>query len=421
MPVFFLYILKLSCSLGVIWLFYRLLLRNLTFYHLNRWYLVASSLVAFLIPLMDISRVLESRRPIDPLVLQFIPALGEYTPALAHTPQNHAATWSVWTIASGVLLVGTLYLLVRTAVRWLALRQLRRSATLIREGNWKIYQVNESITPFSFGKAIYINRGLHTEKEREEIILHEYEHVRGRHTVDILFAEWLTILNWYNPFSWAIRHSIRQNLEFIADRKVLAGGFDKKDYQYHLLKVVGQPRYQLANNFNFSSLKKRIVMMNKLRSARLHLVKFLFILPLLGVLLVAFRSHRNPTVRAIIVPVVRSGVQDTLPAPRRDSLRTVKLDYTPRRDSLHRSGRDTVPTEHPHQDVIHFGHWPPGPPPLFLVNGTETDTGFLARVNPQNIESIAVLRDTAAVNKYGEKGRNGVILINLKVPAPPKP
>src|SRR6185437_4398681 len=191
MPVFFLYILKLSCSLGVIWLFYRLLLRNLTFYHLNRWYLVASSLVAFLIPLMDISRVLESRRPIDPLVLQFIPALGEYTPALAHTPQNHAATWSVWTIASGVLLVGTLYLLVRTAVRWLALRQLRRSATLIREGNWKIYQVNESITPFSFGKAIYINRGLHTEKEREEIILHEYEHVRGRHTVDILFAEWL--------------------------------------------------------------------------------------------------------------------------------------------------------------------------------------------------------------------------------------
>jgi hypothetical protein len=108
--------------------------------------------------------------------------------------------------------------------------------------------------------------------------------------VDILFAELLCIVNWYNPFVWLMRYSIRQNLEFAADRKVLGSGVDKKGYQYHLLKVVGDPGYRLANNFNFSSLKKRIIMMNKIKSARLHLVKFLFILPLLGVLLVAFRS-----------------------------------------------------------------------------------------------------------------------------------
>ena len=293
MPNPFLYILKLSCSLAVIWLFYRLLLRNLTFYVLNRWYLLAYSLLAFLIPLIDIGPALESGRPDEPLVLQFIPALGQYTPAVAHTPELKAMTWSAWTIASAILVAGMLYLLVRITVRWLALRHLRRSATLIRGGKWKIYQVDEDITPFSFGKAIYVNRGLHSEKEWEEIVLHEYEHVRGRHTVDILFAEWLTILNWYNPFAWLIRHSIRQNLEFIADREVLAGGFDRKEYQYHLLKVIGQPACRLANNFNFSSLKKRILMMNKLRSARLHLVKFLFILPLVGVLLVAFRDQYN--------------------------------------------------------------------------------------------------------------------------------
>ena len=293
MPTLFVYMLKLSCSLAVIWLFYRLLLRNLTFYDLNRWYLLGYSLLAFLIPLIDIGPALEGDRPEEPLVLQFIPAIGEITPALAHTPENRGSTWSVWTIASGILLVGTLLLLVRIIVRWLALRQLRRSAILVRDGEWKIYQVDEMITPFSFGKAIFINRGLHTDREWEEIILHEYEHVRGRHTVDIVIAEWLTVLNWYNPFAWLIRHSIRQNLEFIADRRVLAGGFDRKGYQYHLLKAVGLPRYRLANNFNFSSLKKRIVMMNKLRSARLHLVKFLFILPLSAVLLVAFRDHYN--------------------------------------------------------------------------------------------------------------------------------
>jgi hypothetical protein len=290
MPILFLYILKLSCSLGVIWLFYRLLLRNLTFYHLNRWYLLGYSLLAFLIPLIDIGPALKSDRPGEPVVLQFIPAMSEYTPALVKTPVAQPESWSAWTVASAILMIGTVFFAVRIVLRWLALRQLRSSATLIQGGKCKIYQVEGSVRPFSYGNAIYINRELHTEQEWEEIILHEYEHVRGRHTIDILLAEWLTILNWYNPFAWLIRHSIRQNLEFIADRKVLAGGRDKKDYQYHLLKVIGQPQYQLANNFNFSSLKKRIVMMNKLHSARLNLVKFLFILPLLAVLLVAFRD-----------------------------------------------------------------------------------------------------------------------------------
>ncbi|HXB33266.1 MAG TPA: M56 family metallopeptidase, partial [Puia sp.] len=135
------------------------------------------------------------------------------------------------------------------------------------------------------------NQQLHTEKEWEDIILHEYVHIRQRHTVDILIAERICIVNWYNPFAWLIRYSIRQNLEFIADQQVLDKGVDRKGYQYHLLQVMGEPRYRLANNFNFSSLKKRIVMMNKMRSAKLQLLKLLFLLPLAVVLLVAFRDR----------------------------------------------------------------------------------------------------------------------------------
>jgi beta-lactamase regulating signal transducer with metallopeptidase domain len=96
-------------------------------------------------------------------------------------------------------------------------------------------------------------------------------------------AEMLCILNWYNPFAWFIRHNIRQNLEFIADDNVVRSGMDIKAYQYHLLKVVGIPQYRIANQFNFSSLKKRIMMMNRAKTAKIHLVKFLFILPLIAV------------------------------------------------------------------------------------------------------------------------------------------
>jgi BlaR1 peptidase M56 len=295
MPNVLLYLLKCSISLSVVWMFYQLFLRRLTFYGFNRWYLLGYSLLSFLIPLIHIGAVVEADPSREPLVIQLIPAIGSYG-TKAFSPAAIPFVWSAWDGLLMILALGATVLLIRSAARWLSLGRMRRHARLIGDPDCqtpnriKIYQVDERIIPFSFGNAIYINQQLHTEKEWEEIILHEYVHIRQKHTLDILLAELFCICNWYNPFSWLIRYSIRQNLEFLADNKVLENGFDKKSYQYHLLRVTGEARYRLANNFNFSSLKKRIIMMNRIRSARLHLVKFLFILPLIAVLLVAFRD-----------------------------------------------------------------------------------------------------------------------------------
>ncbi len=238
----------------------------------------------------------------EPALIRYIPVIGDYRPALiapANPAMPRTSPWhlwlslSGWTIFFGILALGSAILLARLVGRWLSLRQVRKTASLIGDAQEgvRIYQVDAPIVPFSFGNAVYINRQLHTKKEWEEIILHEYVHVRQRHTIDIVLAELLCIVNWYNPFAWLIRHAIRQNLEFIADEKVLQNGVERKGYQYHLLKVIGEPRYRLVNNFNFSSLKGRIAMMNSMKSARLQLVKFLFILPLIATLLVAFRGQ----------------------------------------------------------------------------------------------------------------------------------
>jgi len=290
MPIIPLFLFKLSVSLTVVWCFYQVMLRRLTFYGLNRWYLLGYTLLSFYIPLINIGPMLPDGPAGEPIVLQFIPAIGG-APRAAVAVASHPAGLPVWTALLWVLAAGSALLSARVAARWVSLVRLRRKARPIGDGALKIYQVDGPVIPFSFGSAIYINRHLHTGKEWEDIILHEYVHIRQRHTVDILIAELVCIVNWYNPFAWLIRYSIRQNLEFIADQQVLDKGVDRKGYQYHLLKVMGEPRYRLANNFNFSSLKKRIVMMNKIRSARLHLVKLLFLLPLVAVLLLAFRDR----------------------------------------------------------------------------------------------------------------------------------
>lgn len=52
--------------------------------------------------------------------------------------------------------------------------------------------------------------------------------------------------------------------------------------------------------------------------------------------------------------------------------------------------------------------------PMVLIDKTEASTETMNKLDPQCIESITVLKDADATNIYGEKGKNGVILITTK-------
>ncbi len=54
------------------------------------------------------------------------------------------------------------------------------------------------------------------------------------------------------------------------------------------------------------------------------------------------------------------------------------------------------------------------PPPLYILHGEEISEEEMQMIDPNKIESISVLKDKSAENKYGEKGKNGVIEIVLK-------
>lgn len=283
------YYLKLSLALGLVFVFYRLVLRPLTFYNWNRWYLLGYSVLAFVIPLIDVAPVVERHQLDENSLVNWIPRLGVGSPEVS----SHADTGSTGGLPEMLLvflLAGMILMLIRLLLQALSVYRLRRRASLLQDGAVRLYQVDAPILPFSFGRSIFINRGQHSESELAEIIRHEFVHVQQRHSIDMIWAELLVIFNWFNPVAWWLRQSIRQNLEFIADDQVLQHGVDRRAYQYLLLHVSGQHRFSIAPSFNFSSLKKRIAMMNKLRTSRVHLLRFLFLLPLLAVVLFSFRS-----------------------------------------------------------------------------------------------------------------------------------
>ena len=52
--------------------------------------------------------------------------------------------------------------------------------------------------------------------------------------------------------------------------------------------------------------------------------------------------------------------------------------------------------------------------PLFIIDGTPVDQDNFRSLNPNEIESISVLKDAGATAIYGNRGANGVIVINTK-------
>src|SRR3954468_15075535 len=88
MSLLFQYIIKLSISLAIVYLFYHFLLRRLTFYNSKRWYLLLYSFASFLIPFINIISVVKDEDFEASPIANYIPAVaGGISATNSHLPQ----------------------------------------------------------------------------------------------------------------------------------------------------------------------------------------------------------------------------------------------------------------------------------------------------------------------------------------------
>ncbi|MEM9260981.1 MAG: M56 family metallopeptidase, partial [Bacteroidota bacterium] len=151
-----------------------------------------------------------------------------------------------------------------------------------REGLTLVH-TDEDVPPFAFFRYLVINPENYQGEALHQIIVHEKVHIRQHHYLDILLAEFLRIVCWYNPAVWLLNGLLKMNLEYIADREVLSAGIDRKSYQYQLLdmSVRGQS-LRLTTPMNYSPIKMRISMMNTKKSSFLARLKYALLFPICG-------------------------------------------------------------------------------------------------------------------------------------------
>ena len=283
----FAYFLKVNVAFILLYAFYRLFFYKDTFFKLRRTILLAFFGVSLLYPLMNIQDWIREQGPIVEVIQMYSAIFPETTITPGNVPQTNwhdlllpGISYLYW---SGVIALSFRFLVQLSSILLLARRS---EVTLIR--NVRVHLLNKPAGPFSFFRLVFLHPDSHSEKEIDEILVHECTHVSQWHSIDVIICELVCIICWVNPFVWLLKREVRHNLEYLADDTVLESGYDSRSYQYHLLGLAHTNRSvtSLSNNFNMLHLKNRISMMNKKRSRSIGRTKYLIFIPVVGTLLI---------------------------------------------------------------------------------------------------------------------------------------
>lgn len=304
MPHFFIILLKINLVLILFSATYYLVLRRLTFYSINRIFLLFGIIFSSAYPFINLTEFFAGRKAVPAFVPQFNQQVSEFV--------KQDAVSVFWQGLTVLFYTGVLLMALRLLVQFISLYRMHKNSSPDHLDDYKVRILSEEVSPFSFWQTIYINPHLHKKQDLSNILEHEKVHVEQWHTLDIILAEICVVFYWFNPGVWLMKKAVRENIEFITDAKILKKGIDKKAYQYSLLDVgTLQPSVAIVNNFNLSDLKKRIKMMNAKRSSKVNLTRYLFALPVLLCVTLAFTIDKKD-VKKSLAPLTKM-VNDVLP------------------------------------------------------------------------------------------------------------
>ena len=314
MAKFLIYLFESGLCLSLFYLGYVIFFRKETYFTFNRIYLMASMVLALTLPLLPIQikvteadylnstiqRLGQFRSYYEELILitdpEYVVSNEERIKQVSgnlDSTKLHLSTSNVQNAYTSFNFSKLLYYIYFSGLLFFALRLLlllyslnrliARNKTISHDG-YTIVLLREEMPSFSFLKWVFVNKEALKPEEFQQVITHEKVHVDHKHSVDLILAQVIAILQWFNPLTWRIQKSLKTCHEYIADRQVIDQGHELFDYQSLLLsQLISIRSVELVNNFNLLSIKKRIAMMNKIKSGRSAKLKALFSIPMLVV------------------------------------------------------------------------------------------------------------------------------------------
>ncbi|MFA9199296.1 MAG: M56 family metallopeptidase [Aquirufa sp.] len=460
----FIYLLKSMILSGIFFGYYTLFLKNTIYHAYNRFYLLASMALSLVIPFFKLSTftVSEEQAAGAKKVLIYLTQLP------ASQVQQESISWEILVIMGiSALFVGYL------AYSILKVFRLKAVSAKKQMGDFTFIETDLDEAPFSFFSNLFWKKSISMEDESgRKILQHELAHIREKHSWDRLFSQLICSIFWMNPFNWIMQKELQNIHEFIADRDAVGTGEVDAFAKMLLQTYYGNHFLNPSHSFYYSSIKRRIIMLTTSNTPKYAYLRKVAVLPLVAISLVLFSiqlSAQKPkpkkelatqytvtmrpdsttfsdpkTGKKVFSVATRDMPPPPPPAGAPDSPKLPIIAETLKAipsfsdatfhghlDSssivmkgMHNGNEITVTVKGSNKNIAAKDQarvvLKPSSgdkvKPLIVIDGVITSEINLNDLNPNNIQSMNVLKGEKATAKYAEKGANGVIEITTKKP-----
>lgn len=460
MPTLLLYLLKVMICSGLLILYYVVALRNKKLHRYNRFYLLFTLLASIIVPLLHLDWfTISESHTANVQLIKFINTSSSVVYAIP-SATTHQLSWQ--SALETLFCLICLFRLVTSITGIIKLALLKRKYPGKKAGG-RITLIETDLpqSPFSFGNWLFWRKDIDTgTNPGKQIFRHELTHILEAHTADKLLVQLVLCLFWLNPFFWILQKELFMVHEFIADDSAIEG---KNAHELAAMLLHVQPGrfdYAPAQPFFYSPIKRRLVMLTTSRQPRYSYLRRLMILPVTVSALFIFSvkvkatftppkakpkaaattyyvdttktygKYKGKTVTDVYINADRSKVilhldnqtKETVSLQEaEDNHISIAPEYTPANvvvtldaDTI-QSGSIKMMSASGHSR-IRFGD--SRHQPLILIDNVIVTDEEMGKVDPNNIQSINILKDAAAVNLYGEKGKNGVVQVFTKGKTP---
>lgn len=273
MEALVLYFGKVIICSGVLFLYYQLSLKDKTFHHYNRFYLLFAMITSILLPLIRVEDfTIEVSNDIYLLINR-----------IQNLNTNNTADhdYIYFRIVFSALGLVSFYFLGKLLYGVLKITQFKNQFQKETFEGVNFYQTNLAEAPFSYFKNLFWKNTIVINSDiGRQILKHEMVHIEQKHSYDKIFIEIITAVFWFNPFFHIIKKEISLIHEYLADKKAVKKSDTKAFAQMLLASHFSGKELPATSPFLSSNLKKRLKMLQKPQT-KFGYARRIFALPVL--------------------------------------------------------------------------------------------------------------------------------------------
>ena len=272
METIFLYFGKMILVSAVMSAYYLLFLRDKTFHHYNRFYLLGTMVLSLLLPLLKVEYfTIETDSRILLLLNQFN----------QNSSQEVGNSFNFWNFGALILGIVSFFLLAKLTLGLVKIHQLKKEFPKESIKGITFYNTNLHDAPFSFFRNLFWKKSILINSDLgKQILKHEMVHIEQKHSFDKLFVQIIQSLFWFNPIFYFIKKEITLIHEYLADKKAVKNADTRAFARMLLASNFSGNVLPATSPFLSSNFKKRLKMLTQ-KNTKYSYARRILALPIL--------------------------------------------------------------------------------------------------------------------------------------------